>query len=73
MEKQELTKVTMNLSQRTIANVDEISKLIGIINRTRVVVASLELAKIILTQVEQGKKVILRDTDGFEQEIKFII
>ena len=67
------TKVSMNLNQRTIENVDELSKLIGESNKTRVVSSSLELAKQILEMAKKGAKFIVRNPDGSEQELKFIM
>jgi hypothetical protein len=73
MENKNLTKVSMNLSERTINNVEDLSKLIGEQNRTRVVASAVEVAKTILSQLNDGKKLILKDKDGNEQEITFII
>ncbi len=73
MESKNLTKVSMNLSERTINNVEDLSKIIGENNRTRVVSSAIELAKTILSQVKDGKKIIIKDSNGNEQEISFII
>ena len=63
----------MNLNQKTIDNVDELSKIIGETNRTRVVSSSLELAKQILNIARNGAKIIVKNEDGSEQELKFIL
>lgn len=62
----------MNLSNRSLKNIDELSNLIGETNRTRVVSLSLEIAKAILQQVHSDKHIIIRDADGTEQEMNFI-
>ena len=69
----ELKKVSMNLSVKSIDNIDELSSLIGENNRTRVVSSALEIAKAIFKQVKSGKHIIIRNDDGSEQEINFII
>ena len=67
-----LTKISMNLSARTINNINELSEILGDTNRTRVVASVIELAKIILSLEKHGKKIIIRDGNK-EQEITFII
>ena len=73
MENKSLTKVSMNLSQKSLKNVEEVSKLIQEDNKTRVVSSSLEITKEILQLVKNGKKIIVKNEDGSEQELKFII
>ena len=68
-----LTQVSMNLSNRSLKNIDELSNLIGETNRTRVVSSSLEIAKAILQQTNNKKHIIIRDADGTEQEMNFTI
>ena len=71
MEK--LKKVTMNLNDKSIKNVESLSEMTGEKNKTRVVTSSLEIAKQILAYSKKGKKIIIKDEDGNEQEIKFLI
>lgn len=73
MEKKSLTRVSMNLSQKSLKNVEEVSRLIQEDNKTRVVSSSLEITKEILQLVKSGKKIIIKNEDGSEQELKFIL
>jgi hypothetical protein len=68
-----LTKVSMNLSQKSMDNVEELSKLIQESNRTRVVASALGVAKAIIKQVLKGNHIIIRDNNGNEKEMNFII
>jgi hypothetical protein len=68
-----LTQVSMNLSSRSLKNIDELSALIGEANRTRVISSSLEIAKAILQQTNNKKHIIVRDEKGVEQEMNFIV
>jgi hypothetical protein len=68
-----LTQVSMNLSSRSLKNIDELSALIGEANRTRVISSSLEIAKAILEQTNNKKHIIIRDDKGVEQEMNFIV
>jgi hypothetical protein len=67
------TRVTMNLSESSMNNVEDLSNLIGESNRTRVITSSLIVAKAIISQVKAGKQIILRDAEGNEKEMSFII
>ena len=69
MEK--LTKVTMNLSQRTIDNVDLINGIIKAKNKTQAVSTAIEIAKIILTEIQNGNKIKIEQPDGNIKEISF--
>jgi len=73
MIKSKPTLVSMNLSNKTMLNIDLLSELIGESNRSRVVASAFEIANIILTQTNNGKQIILRLEDGSEQNIDFII
>jgi hypothetical protein len=68
-----MKRVTMNLSDRSFQNVNELIRLMKNENRTVVVSNSLEIAKSILTETNAGKKVLLRDSNGNDQELKFIL
>jgi hypothetical protein len=68
-----LTKVSMNLSYKSMANIEELRVLIEEDNRTRIVSSALEISKEILKQVKNGRRIILRNKDGSEQEMNFII
>lgn len=68
-----LTRVNMNLSERSLDNVSQLSDMIDEKNRTRVIASALEIAKAILKSVKNGKHIIIRDEDGSEQEMNFII
>lgn len=66
-----LTKVSMNLSNRSLANIDEISVIIDEKNKTRVVSASLQITLELLNRMKDNK-LIIRDKNGDEQELHFI-
>jgi metal-responsive CopG/Arc/MetJ family transcriptional regulator len=67
-----MKKVSMNFSERTLNNVDILSQMIGESNRTRVISSALEIAKTILEQKNNGKQIIIRSDEGYEQTINFI-
>jgi metal-responsive CopG/Arc/MetJ family transcriptional regulator len=67
-----MKKVSMNFSERTLNNVDILSKMIGESNRTRVIASAIEIAKTILEQKNSGKQIIIRSDEGYEQTINFI-
>jgi hypothetical protein len=69
----EVTRVNMKLSKRSLDNVSQLSEIIGDKNRTRVIASALEIANAIMKSVKSGKHIILRDEDGSEQEMKFIV
>lgn len=54
------TKVSMNLNQRSIENVNKLCELIGENNKTRVVSISLELTRVILEMKQKGEKFFTR-------------
>ena len=70
--KKKLTQVSMNLSSRSLKNIDELSALIEETNRTRVISSSLEIAKVILQQANNKKHIIIKDDNCVEQEMNFI-
>jgi metal-responsive CopG/Arc/MetJ family transcriptional regulator len=67
-----MKKVSMNLSKKTLNNIDILSKMIGESNRTRVIASALEIAKTILEQKNSGNQIIIRYDNGDEQTINFI-
>lgn len=71
--KKGLTQVSMNLSNRSLKNIEELSTLIGETNRTRVVSSSLEISKEILKLIKDGNHIIVRGSDGVEREMSFIL
>lgn len=68
----DLKKVSMNLSKRSLDNIEFIGLFIQESNKTRVISTALEVARFILTEINQNKKVILRD-ENTEQELRIII
>jgi hypothetical protein len=54
------TKVSMNLNQRSIENVNRLCELLGETNKTRVVSTSLELARVILEIKNRGDQFLIR-------------
>lgn len=68
----DLTKVSMNLSHRSLANIDDINNVIKEDNKTRAVSSALQIAKMILDQVEKGNRIIIRDKNDCEREM-FIV
>jgi hypothetical protein len=54
------TKVSMNLNQRSIENVNRLCEMTGETNKTRVVSISLELARVILEMKQKGDKFFIR-------------
>lgn len=72
--KSELKKVSMNLSSKSIANIEELSDLTHETNKTRVVASALEIAKYIVKKAkEEGSKIVIKDADGNTQELKLLI
>lgn len=72
-EKSELKKVSMNLSNKTLTNIDVLSKLIQEPNRTRVVASALELARYILEKENSGNQFLMKDKDGKTVKLKLIV
>jgi len=70
--KKDFIKVTMNLHQRSIDNVELLSSIMKEKNRTRVVSSSLEISKNLLTRVKAGDKIIVESPDGTRQELTFV-
>jgi hypothetical protein len=68
-----ITKISMNLSEKSIQNIDEITNLTHVSNKTTAVATALSLARTILEQIEDGKKVVIKNADNSEeQELKFL-
>jgi hypothetical protein len=63
----DLTKVSMNLNNRSIENVEKLSKLLREPIKARVVSTSLEITKNILEYFADGKEIIIRSADGTEK------
>jgi hypothetical protein len=57
----EYTKVSMNLNQRSIENVNRLCELIGESSKTRAVSTALELSRAILEMKEKGEKFFIRN------------
>lgn len=66
----DIKKTSINLSSKST---NELSLMLGESDRTRVISSALEIAKIIVKQVKMGKHIIVRNEDGGEQEIIFIM
>jgi hypothetical protein len=68
----DLIPVTMNLSELTIKRVKEIQSISGEENRTRIVVTGIQYLQDAIKAWYRGAKIIIREKDGTEKEIKFI-
>lgn len=68
----DLKKVSMNLNRKSLENIEEISKIIGEKNKTRVVSSALQIT-VEIFNIAKENKVILRDKNGNDQELFFII
>lgn len=71
--KNDLTKITMNLSHRSMANVEELSEMLDETNRTRVIASSLEVTKHLIAEVKKGNRLFFEDNKGNKSELKMII
>ena len=68
-----LTKVSMNLSNKSIDNIDSIGNIINEGNMTRVIASSLEISNTILHHINDGCKLIIEHKDGSQVQMNFII
>lgn len=69
----EFKKVSMGLSYRSLANVEELCNLLNEENKTKVVSISLQITKDLLRMAQEGRKIIVRNKKGGESELKFKI
>ena len=66
-------KITMNLSKKTLKNIAFLSNAIGGADRTRTVAVSLVISKIIVDEISLGNRIIIKDANGDEREVKFVL
>ena len=66
-----MMKITMNLSEQSIDNINTIKQITGVSNRTTAVASALVIAKEILKIKQAGGKIIIRHGDH-EAELLFI-
>jgi len=65
MQGSEATKVTMNMSEKTLADLDVIAKLTGNTNRTNIVGTALRVyRKLLELQEKENGKLIIEDKSG---------
>lgn len=68
-----MVKVSMNLSSKSINNVEELSRLFDEPNRTRVIALALEIALNIMSYKKEGTAIIVREKSGKESQLNFIV
>lgn len=66
-----LRKISLNLNERSLDNISELTKLIGDENKTRAISLSLEIARQVVEMKKNGYKIILRKNSK-EKEIELI-
>ena len=65
--------VQMRLRPRTLENINHLTALTGVANRTQLVAASIDIANELLTSIkEQGAKVYIEHPDGRKEILKLV-
>ena len=69
----EITRVSMNLNYKALANVEDLCDLLNESNKTSVVSTALNVALEIIKIQKSGIKIILEDKKGNRESLKFIL
>lgn len=73
VKEKNLKQVSMYLTEKSIENVEALSKMLSETNRTRVVAISLEITRTIMEHILQRDEIIFRSPDNKEKQLHFVI